>query len=87
MKALAAVFAGAAYLGGWWVGLIACGIAYFLECWLFPWGGTCWGCWGKGRYRSWFSKGSRKCGRCRGSGEAVRLGVQVLAWWTSNTAA
>lgn len=77
---LAAAFAGGWLFAGWPIGLGAAVLLYGVECWLFPWGGTCMKCFGRGRRRSWFSKGYRRCARCGGSGEALRAGRQLLAW-------
>lgn len=55
-------------------------IAYVLQCAYWPWG-PCWWC-TAGRQWSPVSQGFRRCRRCGGRGERVRLGRRI---WTGAT--
>lgn len=80
MRALVGLFALGWWANSWALGATLAGLAYTLECWWFPYG-TCLRCRGKCVYRSRFSKGTRKCRRCGGSGERLRVGRRLVVSW------
>ena len=80
MKTLLGLFLAGWALNSWDLGASLVLLAYVVECWWFPYG-TCLRCRGKKVYRSQFSKGVRKCRRCGGSGERLRVGRRLVVSW------
>lgn len=55
------------------------GLAYAGHCWLRPFA-ACLKCGGDGKFRSKSGRSWRRCRRCKGSGERVRVGRRVWTW-------
>lgn len=60
---------------------LAVAAAYIGACCLWPFA-ACGRCKGEGKFKSPFGGSWRKCRRCKGSGERVRVGRRVWTWWT-----
>lgn len=54
-------------------------LGYAIACRVWPFA-DCRKCEGKGRFRSPSGKAWRRCRRCKGSGERVRVGRRLWTW-------
>lgn len=66
----------------WWPIVIIVGVpvaagVYLLACWIWPFA-ACHRCEGLGRFRSPSGKAWRRCRRCKGTGERLRVGHRVV---------
>lgn len=65
---------------GWAVAAaVVGGLVYGVECWWWPFA-ACGKCGGAGRFRSPSGRAWRRCRRCKGSGERVRVGRKLWTW-------
>lgn len=65
---------------GWAVLAAAAGGAWYVfACWWWPFA-ACGKCEGVGKFRSPSGRAWRKCRRCKGSGERVRVGRRLWTW-------
>jgi hypothetical protein len=66
------------------LGLIVAGIlaalVYMIHCALFPFA-ACLRCGGGGRRRSGSGRSWRRCSKCKGTGERVRVGRRIWDWY------
>lgn len=68
--------------GEWVLLALAAAVGYIVTCVVWPFA-ACRKCRGEGKFRSWFGGESwRRCGRCKGSGERVRVGRRAWTWWS-----
>lgn len=54
---------------------------YMLACWIWPFA-SCFGCSGDGKRRSPTGRSWRRCKRCRGTGERLRVGRRLWNAWS-----
>jgi hypothetical protein len=65
---------------GWMVAAaVVAGLWYALHCWWWPFA-ACRKCKGGGRFRSGSGRSWRRCRKCGGTGERVRLGRRFWTW-------
>lgn len=58
------------------LGGAAAALWYVIHCAFWPFA-ACWRCGGDGKFRSGSGRSWRRCRRCKGSGERVRLGRRI----------
>ncbi len=56
-------------------------VGYALACLWWPFG-SCWRCGGDGKLRSPKGKHWRRCKRCKGTGQRLRIGRRVLNYYS-----
>lgn len=69
-----------AEMAGWAaLAAVVCLAGYAAHCWQWPFA-ACLKCGGEGKARSGSGRSWRRCRRCKGSGERVRLGRRLWTW-------
>jgi hypothetical protein len=65
---------------GWAVlAAVVAGLVYAVQCAIWPFA-ACGKCEGQGKFLSPSGKAWRRCRRCKGSGERVRIGRRLWTW-------
>lgn len=70
-----------ALVGSLFLVALVVGALYIVTCWWWPLAG-CWRCDGAGKHRSPWGSSWRRCKKCKGSGERIRVGRRL---WTRFT--